>query len=67
MSRLWAFVFQENGIHLSLTTFINPIVATLLGAVVPGETLGVPVLMGAGLVLAGILIANGRYFHEKLA
>jgi len=58
---------RTEAVYLSLTTFINPIVATLLGAVVLGETLGVSVLMGAGLVLAGILIANGRYFHEKLA
>ncbi len=57
---------RTEAVYLSLTTFINPIVATLLGAVVLEESLGVPVLMGAGLVLAGILVANGRSFHEKL-
>ncbi len=58
---------RMEAVYLSLTTFINPIVAILLGAVVLGERLGAPVLMGAGLVLVGILIANGKYFREKLA
>jgi drug/metabolite transporter (DMT)-like permease len=54
-------------VYLSFTTFVNPIVAILLGAVVLGESLGAPVLIGACLVLAGILIANGRHFLSKMS
>jgi drug/metabolite transporter (DMT)-like permease len=52
-------------VYLSLTSFINPIVAVILGAAVLGETLGAPVLAGAALVLLGILVANGRYLYGK--
>ncbi len=53
-------------IYLSLVSFINPIVAVLLGAMVMNETLGSRVFVGAGFVLAGILVANGRYFFGKI-
>ncbi|MEW6510078.1 MAG: EamA family transporter [Bacteroidota bacterium] len=47
-------------VYLSLTSLINPIVAVLLGALVLDETLGASVSAGAGLVLVGIVVANGR-------
>jgi drug/metabolite transporter (DMT)-like permease len=47
-------------VYLSLTTFINPIVAVVLGIAIMGERLGPTVLAGAGLVLLGIAIANGQ-------
>ncbi len=53
-------------VYLALTSFINPIVAVFLGAVVLGEGLSTAVFAGAAMVLGGILIANGRYFHDKV-
>lgn len=53
-------------VYLSLTTFINPIIAVILGAVILSEELAPAVLLGAGFVLAGILVANGKYFYEKI-
>jgi drug/metabolite transporter (DMT)-like permease len=47
-------------VYLSMTSFINPIVAVILGAIVLGETLAPSVFGGAALVLAGIATANGR-------
>jgi drug/metabolite transporter (DMT)-like permease len=47
-------------VYLSLTSFINPIVAVILGAVVLGERLPPSVFGGAALVLLGILTANGK-------
>lgn len=39
---------------------LNPIAATLLGAVLLGEPINVPFLIGLALVLSGIIIANLR-------
>jgi drug/metabolite transporter (DMT)-like permease len=52
-------------VYLSLSSFINPIVAVLLGAAFRGETLGASVAFGASLVLLGILVANGRQLYER--
>ncbi|MFN0156737.1 MAG: DMT family transporter [Bacteroidota bacterium] len=54
-------------VYLSLTTFINPIVAVILGALILDEELAASVYLGAGMVLSGILVANGKYFYEKIA
>lgn len=53
-------------VYLSLTSFINPVVAVILGAVILGEQLAADVFAGAGLVLAGILVANGRSLYAKV-
>lgn len=53
-------------VYLSLTSFINPVVAVILGAIVLGEALNPAVFAGATLVLIGILAANGRYMHAKI-
>jgi drug/metabolite transporter (DMT)-like permease len=52
-------------VYLSLTSFVNPIIAVLLGALVLGERLSAGVLGGAGLVLLGILVANGAALRER--
>jgi drug/metabolite transporter (DMT)-like permease len=54
-------------VYLSLTSFINPIVAVVLGAVVLGESLEPRVFVGVVFVLSGILIANGRQLYTKIA
>jgi len=57
---------KVEAVYLSLTTFVSPIIAILLGAVFMGENLGPTVYFGAGLVLSGILFANGGYFCAKV-
>lgn len=52
-------------VYLSLTSFVNPIIAVLLGALVLGERLSAGVLGGAALVLLGILVANGAALRER--
>jgi len=52
-------------VYLSLTTFINPIVAVILGAVLLGETLAPQTAAGAVLVLLGVLTANGKSLYSK--
>jgi drug/metabolite transporter (DMT)-like permease len=52
-------------VYLSLTSFINPIVAVILGAVLLGESLAVRTAAGAALVLVGLLTANGKQLYAK--
>jgi drug/metabolite transporter (DMT)-like permease len=47
-------------VYISFTTFINPVIAVVLGALVLGERLAPTTLAGAACILAGILVANGR-------
>jgi len=54
-------------VYLSLTSFVNPIVAVMLGAVVLDESLPPAIVLGASMVLAGILIANGNYLRTRAA
>lgn len=52
---------------LALSSFITPVIAVKLGAVVLGEELGTDVLIGASLVLAGVLTANLPGLQSLLA
>lgn len=58
-----------NVVILSLTAFITPIIALVLGWLVLDEELTKNVLLGSGMVLLGILIANFRglkiFFMQK--
>ena len=56
---------RVEAVYLSLVSFINPIIAVILGAAVLNETLAASVFVGAALVLFGILIANGRQLYAK--
>ena len=47
-------------VYLSLSSFVTPIIAVILGAVVLRETVSPRLLPGAGVVLIGILITNSR-------
>jgi len=60
-------VKRVEAVYLSLTSFINPIVAVILGAMVLGEKLTPTVFVGSALVLVGILVANGKYFIGKIS
>lgn len=55
-----------DAVFLSLSSFINPIVAVILGAVVLGERLPPTVFTGAALVLLGLLVANGNVLYARL-
>ena len=57
---------RVEAVYLSLVSFINPIVAVVLGSVVLGETLAASVFVGAAFVLVGIVIANGKQLLTKL-
>jgi drug/metabolite transporter (DMT)-like permease len=53
-------------VYLSLVSFINPIIAVVLGAIVLRETLAPGVLVGASCVLVGILVANGKQIVGRI-
>lgn len=53
-------------VYLSLSSFINPLVAVAVGAAVLGERLPPSVFTGAALVLLGMLIANGKALYVKI-
>jgi drug/metabolite transporter (DMT)-like permease len=55
-----------DAVYLSLTSFINPIIAVLLGALVLDERLASTVFAGAMLVLIGILVTNGKALYGKI-
>lgn len=57
---------RVEAVYLSLVSFINPVVAVILGAIVLGETLTAGVFLGATMVFVGIMIANGRQFYSKI-
>ena len=57
---------RVEAVYLSLVSFINPIIAVILGAIVLDETLAAGVYIGASLVLVGIVIANGRQLYGKI-
>lgn len=64
VSYYW-LVKRIDAVYLSLTSFVNPIVAVILGAAVLGERMAPAVFSGAALVLAGILIANAPALRER--
>jgi drug/metabolite transporter (DMT)-like permease len=55
-----------DAVYVSLSSFINPIVAVVLGAVALGERLPATVFTGAALVMAGLLVANGKGLYARL-
>jgi drug/metabolite transporter (DMT)-like permease len=57
---------RTEAVYLSLVSFINPIIAVILGALILSEALASSVYIGAGFVLIGILVANGKYLYEKI-
>ncbi len=52
-----------DAVYLSLSSFINPIVAVLLGFLVLGERMPLGVFAGAALVFTGLLVANGKALY----
>lgn len=70
LSTVLAFVIyyrlmeQTSATTLSLVTYLNPIVATILGVVVLHEPLGWHVYSGCGLILFGAAGVNGVSFPQ---
>jgi drug/metabolite transporter (DMT)-like permease len=58
---------RVEAVYLSLISFITPIVAVVLGAIVLGEKLDPNVFVGASFVLVGLLVANGKYFYGRIS
>ena len=48
-----------NATVLSLTAYLIPLVATILGVVVLHEHLGWNAYLGFGLILLGVMVVNG--------
>ncbi len=57
---------RVEAVYLSLTSFITPVLAVILGAVLLGEALSSHAYGGATLVLAGILAANSPEVAARL-
>lgn len=58
---------RVQAVYLSLMSFITPIIAVVLGAWVLDERLQTSVFIGAAFVLAGLLVANGKYVYGKVS
>jgi drug/metabolite transporter (DMT)-like permease len=54
-------------VYLSLVSFVTPVLAVILGALVLGESFSSRVVLGAGLILAGIGVTNARDFLKTVA
>ena len=50
----------------SLVAYLLPVVGVVLGFVVRGETISVPVFAGMLLIIAGVALANSRYGQRRL-
>lgn len=58
---LWYYLLQRiSVVALSLMTFIEPLVASILGYLILAETLNSRTLTGGGLILIGVLIVTIR-------
>ncbi|MBA4313367.1 MAG: multidrug DMT transporter permease [Chlorobiaceae bacterium] len=53
-------------VYLSLVSFVTPILAVALGSILLNEILSAQMFLGAGLVLLGILTANGGDLKEQV-
>jgi drug/metabolite transporter (DMT)-like permease len=57
---------RVEAVYLSFLTFVTPVVAVFLGAVVLGEKLEPNTFLGASLVLLGVLVGNGKGFIDLM-
>ncbi|HUN64602.1 MAG TPA: EamA family transporter [Bacteroidota bacterium] len=55
----WLLTHVE-AVYLSLVSFVTPVLAVILGALVLGESFSSRVVLGAGLILAGIAVTNAH-------
>lgn len=50
---------QVTATDMSVTTYLNPVIAAVLGVFVLGETFGLNTFLGSGLILFGAAVVNG--------
>ena len=50
----------------ALVAYLLPIVGIVLGVLVLREAVSPPMLVGTGLIIGGIALANSRYGHRRL-
>lgn len=55
----YRFLEQASATNLSLVTYLNPIVATVLGVLLLSEPLSWTTFLGTGLILFGAAVVNG--------
>ena len=65
VSYFWLLKRVE-AVFLSLTAFITPIIAAILGVIVLGEELSPRIFIGAAFVLGGIAVANFAELNKYL-
>jgi drug/metabolite transporter (DMT)-like permease len=65
VSYFWLLKRVE-AVFLSLTAFITPIIAVVLGVIILGEQLSPRVFLGAAFVLGGIAVANSADLRKYL-
>jgi drug/metabolite transporter (DMT)-like permease len=65
VSYFWLLKRVE-AVFLSLTAFITPIIAVILGVLVLGEQLSPRIFVGAAFVLGGIAVANFAELNKYL-
>ncbi len=53
-------------VYLSLVSFITPVLAVVLGALLLDESFSWRVVMGSAFILVGILASNGRELYQTL-
>ncbi|MAA98149.1 MAG: EamA family transporter [Stappia sp.] len=58
---------EAGATNASLVTLLVPVSACLIGAVALGETLGLPQLIGMGLLLLGLVVLDGRVLRRARA
>jgi len=50
----------------SLVAYLLPVVGVVLGFVVRGEVIGLPVIAGMLLIIGGVALANSPFGHRRL-
>lgn len=58
-SLYYRFLEQTSATNLSLVTYLNPIVATILGVLLLSEPVSATTFLGTGLILFGAAVVNG--------
>jgi drug/metabolite transporter (DMT)-like permease len=58
---------KVEAVYLSLLAFVTPILAVILGSIILNEKLDFHVAYGGGLVLTGILLANGKEIFKRIS
>ena len=53
------FIETVSATNMSVTTYLNPVIAAVLGVLILGESFGPTTVIGSGLILLGAAVVNG--------